>query len=234
MDESGRLCGLEALVRWKHPEKGLVPPADFIPLAEETGQIVHLGKWVITQACKDARELAKKGILQGRMAVNLSPLQFHRPGFLAALRHILYKTGLSADHLELELTEGILMKDSDGAIDILNALAGMGIATSIDDFGTGFSSLSYLKDLPVHSIKIDRSFVDKIVTNKKDAAVCAGAIAMAQEMDLKIVAEGVETKAQLDCLKDYGCKAFQGYYFARPMPFAEIEEWIKDNLSPQD
>ncbi|TVT31803.1 EAL domain-containing protein [Marinobacter vinifirmus] len=226
VDRDGQLCGLEALVRWKHPKKGLIAPADFIPVAEETGQIAHLGKWVTTQACKDARRLLEMGLLKGRMAVNLSPLQFHRPGFLTVLRSILEDTGLAPEHLELELTEGILMKDSEGAIDILNALNGMGVATAIDDFGTGFSSFSYLKDLPVDNIKIDRSFVDNVTTNEKDAAVCKGVITLAREMGLNVVAEGVETQEQFCYLKSHGCESFQGYYFARPMLFEDLVQWI--------
>ena len=229
VDADGQLCGMEALLRWKHPEKGFISPADFIPVAEETGQIVHLGKWVTTQACRDARTLMEMGILRGRMAVNLSPLQFHRPGFLSTLEQILSQTGLPARYLELELTEGILMKDSDSAIEILNAINALGVATAIDDFGTGFSSFGYLKNLPVDNIKIDRSFVDKVTTDEKDAAVCKGVIALAREMGLKVVAEGVETLDQFDYLKANGCEVFQGYYFARPMPLDQLIEWINQN-----
>ena len=227
VDQNGDICGLEALVRWKHPAKGFISPADFIPIAEETGQIAHLGKWVTTQACKDAKRLLEMGMLTGRMAVNLSPLQFHRPGFLTTLRGILDETQLAPEHLELELTEGILMKDSEGAIDILNALNGMGIATAIDDFGTGYSSFSYLKDLPVDNIKIDRCFVDNVTTNEKDAAVCKGVITLAREMGLHVVAEGVETEEQFSYLKSHGCEAFQGYYCAKPMEFDNLVDWIR-------
>ena len=178
VDRDGQLCGLEALVRWKHPKKGFISPADFIPVAEETGQIAHLGKWVTTQACKDVRRLLEMGLLKGRMAVNLSPLQFHRPGFLTVLRSILEDTGLAPEHLELELTEGILMKDSEGAIDILNALNGKGVIT------------------------------------------------LAREMGLNVVAEGVETQEQFCYLKSHGCESFQGYYFARPMLFEDLVQWI--------
>lgn len=226
VDQAGNLCGLEALVRWKHPQKGFISPADFIPIAEETGQIVQLGKWVTTQACQDAKVLLENELFIGRMAVNLSPLQFHRPSFLSTVRGILEKTGLPAEYLELELTEGILMKDTDGAIDILNALAGMGIATAIDDFGTGFSSFSYLRDLPVNKIKIDRSFVSRVNTNEKDAAVCKGVITLAREMDLKVIAEGVETEDQVRFLTENGCEAFQGYYFAKPMSLDDLVTWM--------
>ncbi|MCG7199182.1 EAL domain-containing protein [Marinobacter pelagius] len=230
VDEAGNLCGLEALVRWKHPQKGFISPADFIPVAEETGQIVQLGKWVTTQACRDALRLREMGLLKGRMAVNLSPLQFHRPSFLSTVRGVLESTGLPAECLELELTEGILMKDTEGAVNILHALSGMGIATAIDDFGTGFSSFSYLRDLPVDKIKIDQSFVDRVTTNEKNAAVCKGVITLAREMDLRVIAEGVETEEQVRFLSENGCRAFQGYYFARPMPFDDLVEWCSESL----
>ena len=226
VDQEGRFCGLEALVRWKHPQKGFISPADFIPVAEETGQIVPLGRWITTKACQDAKMLLDMGLLRGRMSVNLSPLQFHRPRFLSTLQSVLAKTGLPADCLELELTEGILMRDSQGATEILRALNAMGVTTSIDDFGTGYSSFSYLKDLPVHSIKIDKSFVDNVVTNPKDAAVCKGVITMAREMGLNVVAEGVETRDQFDILKRYDCGGYQGYLFARPMDLEDLLPWI--------
>lgn len=227
VDQFGEICGLEALVRWKHPVKGMIPPVDFIPIAEETGQIIQLGQWVLSQACRDAKQLLDKGMLNTRVAVNLSPLQFHRQGFLDSLQETLLSTTLPPVNLELELTEGILMHDSQGAIDILLELEKQGIATSIDDFGTGYSSFSYLKDLPVQSVKIDKSFVDNILVNRKDAAVCQGTITMAQQMGIKVVAEGVETQEQFELLKSYGCKAFQGYLFARPMTFDDLVLWMR-------
>lgn len=232
VDQQGRFCGLEALVRWQHPTKGLILPNSFISLAEETGQIVPLGKWVLAQACKDAMQLRAMGLLRGRVAVNLSPLQFHRPGFLNTLSAILEDSGLRADYLELELTEGILMRDRDGAVRILDAIQAMGIATAIDDFGTGFSSFSYLKELPTNSIKIDKSFVENVVVNRKDAAVCKGVITMARAMGLSVVAEGVEHEAQFDILKAWGCHAFQGYYIAHPMPLDELVRWTQSGTDP--
>jgi len=233
VDLRGQVCGLEALVRWKHPVKGMISPADFIPLAEETGQIIQLGRWVTTQACQDARLLLDMGLLKGRMAVNLSPLQFHRSGFLATLREVVASSSLPPSSLELELTEGILMHNSEAAIDTLRELAAMGVATSIDDFGTGYSSFSYLKDLPVNSVKIDKSFVDGVLSESKDAAVCRGIITMAREMDIKVVAEGVETREQFELLESYGCEAFQGYFFARPMAVEDLRVWLKQNLNVQ-
>lgn len=225
-DASGQIEGLEALVRWQHPEKGWISPADFIPLAEQTGQIAPLSRWILERACRDALALADEGLLFGRMAVNLSPVQFHRPNFLSVLRKTLEKTGLPANRLELELTEGILMQDTEGAIDILNALNGMGISTAIDDFGTGYSSLSYLRTLPIDKVKIDKSFVKNIKNDHKDAAICKGVIALARELDLRVVAEGVEVQEQYDYLRACGCEVFQGYLLAYPMPFKKLTEWL--------
>ncbi|KXS38312.1 MAG: sensory box/ EAL domain/GGDEF domain containing protein [Halomonadaceae bacterium T82-2] len=226
LDRHGRVESLEALVRWHHPTEGVISPGVFIPLAEETGQIIALSRWVMRQACQDACRLVDEGLLHGRMAVNLSPLQFHRANFLTALRDTLAATGLSARHLELELTEGILMHDTGGAIDTLNALRGMGVSTAIDDFGTGFSSLSYLRDLPIDKIKIDRSFVTDVATSDKDAAICRSVITLARDLNLKIVAEGVETEEQHGYLLSLGCHTFQGYLFAKPMPLEMLMPWL--------
>ncbi|MGM0986200.1 MAG: EAL domain-containing protein [Pseudomonadota bacterium] len=226
LDRDGHVDGMEALVRWHHPTKGFISPATFIPIAEETGQIIRLSRWVMRQACQDARRLVEQGLLRGRMAINLSPLQFHRPNFLGTLRNVLDETGLAPEHLELELTEGILMRDTDGAIDILHALSGMAVSTAIDDFGTGFSSLSYLRDLPIDKIKIDRSFVMDAAESDKNAAICQGVITLAQELDLRVVAEGIETAEQHDYLMSLGCDVFQGFLFARPMPLDSLSTWL--------
>ena len=222
----GKPCGLEALLRWQHPERGSVSPAAFIPIAEETGQIIQLSEWVLQQACRDAANLHAEGLLPGRLAINLSPMQFHRPGFLSALQSNLIESGLPPCCLELELTEGILMRDTQGAIALLSALSEMGVQAVIDDFGTGFSSLSYIRMLPVHKIKIDGSFVAGILDNDKDAAVCKAVIALARELGLAVVAECVETSSQLDCLVAHGCEMFQGYHFARPMPLDNLVQWL--------
>lgn len=223
---SGSPCGLEALLRWTHPVRGPVSPAQFIPVAEETGQIMQLSEWVMRRACDDAQQLRQRGQLPGRMAVNLSPMQFHRAGFLDTLKAILRETGLPPGCLELEITEGILMRDTDGAIQLLQAIADLDIHTVIDDFGTGFSSLSYIRLLPVDKIKIDGSFVQGILDNDQDAAVCKAVIALARELHLQVVAEGVETAAQADYLYAHDCEIFQGYLFARPMPLATLNQWL--------
>ncbi|MFY0992293.1 putative bifunctional diguanylate cyclase/phosphodiesterase [Halomonas sp. C05BenzN] len=226
LKRNGSVDGLEALVRWHHPTKGFISPATFIPMAEETGQIIPLSRWIMQQACRDARQLVEKGLLKGRMAINLSPLQFHRPNFLSTLRNVLDDTWLDAEHLELELTEGILMRDTNGAIDTLHALSSMGVSTSIDDFGTGFSSLSYLRDLPIDKIKIDRSFVQSAAESDKNAAICQSVITLAQELELRVVAEGIETTEQHDYLMSLGCEVFQGFLFARPMPMDSLSTWL--------
>ncbi|OOE89006.1 EAL domain-containing protein [Salinivibrio sharmensis] len=226
VDVTGDLIGLEALVRWQHPIKGPISPVDFIPIAEETGQVTELGTWVLRRACLDALSLVNKGLLSGRVAVNLSPMQFHRPDFLKILRQVLDETGLPPEYLELELTEGILMWDTEGAIDLLNMLTNMSITIAIDDFGTGFSSLSYLKELPIGKIKIDKSFVDGVTINERDAVLCKGIITLAHSLNLKIIAEGIEAKEQYAFLRDCGCTGFQGYYFAKPMSYTMLQSWI--------
>lgn len=228
VDHQGGVCGLEALVRWCHPTKGCVSPGDFISTAEQTGQIIPLGRWVTHRACRDALTLINLGLLPGPISVNLSPMQFHRSGFIRNLKQILAETGLPAGYLELELTEGILMKDRAGAIRILDTLRQMGVKTAIDDFGTGYSSFRYLRELPVDKIKIDRSFVTDVATNRKDAAVCKGIITLTRELNFRVVAEGVETLEQYDYLKQQGCEVFQGYYFARPMNLQSLIQWMAD------
>ncbi|MDI5935172.1 EAL domain-containing protein [Halomonas kalidii] len=225
-----RLAGVEALLRWNHPVKGYVSPARFIPLAESTGQIMPISEWVLERACRDMQALAARGLGQVRVAVNLSPLQFHRASFLATLRHTLQRTGLPPEQLELELTEGILMDDTEAAIDILHALRSLRIGVSIDDFGTGYSSLSYLKHLPIGKVKIDRSFINEVTLSAHDAAIVQGIISMAHHLGLAVVAEGIETAAQHQRLADYGCDIFQGFLLARPMPLDRLEAFLRARL----
>ncbi|MCE8051757.1 EAL domain-containing protein [Halomonas daqingensis] len=225
----GSLCGVEALVRWHHPVKGPISPAAFIPLAEETGQIIPLGRWIMRRACEDFHELRQQGLLTGRVAVNLSPLQFHRNDFLASLRDTLGETELPADALELELTEGILLEDTEVALSTLHALRRMNISVAVDDFGTGYSSLSYLRHLPIDKIKIDRSFVRDVAVNPKDAALVQGIVTMAHSLGLKVVAEGIETTQQQAYLAELGCDIYQGLLFARPMARPALEEWLRSN-----
>ena len=226
LTRDGDIHGFEALVRWNHPVKGPISPGLFIPIAEETGQIIGLSQWVMERAAKDFLKLQPLLPNHCRMAVNLSPMQFHRPSFLSSLRKTLEVTGLPPTALELELTEGILMNDTEAAIDTLHALRGMGISIAIDDFGTGFSSLSYLRHLPIDKIKIDRSFILNIVESSKDAAVVQGIIALAHHLELNVVAEGVETSAQQQHLLALNCDVLQGFLFAKPMPFEPLTHWL--------
>ncbi len=228
LSAAGRLEGLEALLRWHRSNGDAVSPATFIPLAEETGQIIQLSRWVLERACRDAVALREQGLLRGKLAVNVSPMQFHRESFLPVLRSVLENTGLGPQCLELEITEGVLMRDAEGAIATLEALAAMGVSAVIDDFGTGFSSLSYIRTLPVHKIKIDGSFVRGVIDNAKDAAVCKGVIALARELDLRVIAEGVETSAQYAYLQSHGCEVFQGFLLARPMSLASATLWLRE------
>ncbi|WP_204742121.1 EAL domain-containing protein [Guyparkeria sp. SCN-R1] len=238
LGEERRIAGLEALLRWHHPTHGWISPATFIPLAEETGQIIPLSEWVLERACRDMKTLADLGMAEGRMAINLSPIQFNRPNFLATIRRMLELSGLPANRLELELTEGILMNETETAIETLHQLRDSTISVSIDDFGTGFSSLSYLKHLPIDKIKIDRSFISGVEHSADDAAIVQGVISMAHHLGIKVVAEGIETEAQRDILVGWGCDILQGYLFARPMPLDELtrclrnDQQIADHLDP--
>ncbi|WP_245784179.1 EAL domain-containing protein [Halomonas korlensis] len=231
LDREGEVASVEALLRWKHPAKGYIPPDVFIPLAEETGQIMPISQWVLERACLDMVHLEATGYGTRRVAVNLSPLQFHRSGFLATLSETLAATGLPAERLELELTEGILMDDTAVAIKILHALRAMGIEVAVDDFGTGFSSLSYLKHLPIGKVKIDRSFVKELAQRADDAAIAQGIISMAHHLGLGVVAEGIETSEQHDLLLRYGCDAFQGFLLARPMPLDRLKCFLAQRVA---
>ncbi|WP_245888762.1 EAL domain-containing protein [Halomonas denitrificans] len=229
IDRGGQVAGVEALLRWRHPMRGYVSPAQFIALAEETGQIIPISEWVLTRACRDLRQLDRVGQGSLNVAVNLSPLQFHRASFLGNLRETLAVTGLPAPQLSLELTEGILMDDTEGAIEILHALRTMGVGVAIDDFGTGFSSLSYLKNLPIDRIKIDRSFVSEVTNSAEDAAIIQGIISMAHHLGLRVVAEGIEHEQQHRLLLAHGCDLFQGFHFAHPMPLESLIDFLAEH-----
>ena len=224
---SGEVAGLEALVRWQHPERGRVSPVDFIPLAEETGLIVPLGEWVLNTACKQMVKWIDAGIEPFIMAVNCSAIQLVRTDMAAVIKETLQSTGLNPAYLEIELTESLLMQDVEGGIKILQALKDLGLHVSIDDFGTGFSSLSYLKRLPVDKLKIDQSFVKDLTTDPGDAAIVISMITLAHNLDLTVVAEGVETEEQLGFLRAEACDEAQGYLISKPMPGEEFAEWVQ-------
>ncbi|MEN8169109.1 MAG: EAL domain-containing protein [Pseudomonadota bacterium] len=220
------LSGMESLVRWKHPERGLVPPGDFIPLCEETGLIVPLGEWILREACRQTSEWIRNNGQPMTVAVNLSARQFQQKNLIELIERILDETGLSAQFLELELTESMVMDDVDSAIETMHALRDLGLRLAIDDFGTGYSSLSYLKRFPINTLKIDQSFVKDLATDSDDASIVQAIIAMGRQLDLHIVAEGVETGEQLEFLRNHGCKEVQGYFMSRPLPSDEFTKLI--------
>lgn len=220
---SGRLLGAEALVRWRHPLKGLVSPADFIPVAEETGLIVALGEQVLRIACRQLADWQRRGLPTLSVAINLSPRQFRQADLVSVIAAILAETGADPAHIELEITESAAMQDADSAVVALGRLRAMGVSLAIDDFGTGYSSLSYLKRFPIDKLKIDRSFVEGIPEEADDTAIVRAIVAMAHSLGLKLLAEGVETEAQRAFLDSLGCTVAQGYLFGRPQPAAEFE-----------
>lgn len=226
---SGEIVGVEALLRWQPQGKALVSPADFIPIAEETGLIVPIGEWVLRTACAQHVAWKKSGFPEVRMSVNLSARQFRQKGLEQMIARVLQETGCNATCLELEITESVIMESPEIATDTLNKLSEMGVQLSIDDFGTGYSSLSYLKRFPIHSLKIDRSFVRDITTDADDAAIAKAIIALAHSMKLEIVAEGVETIDQLNFLREQKCDYMQGYYFSTALPPAQLQEFLARN-----
>lgn len=221
-----RVIGFEALVRWNHPELGLVSPGQFIPLAEETGLIVPIGEWVLRTACEQAARWQSQGFDPVRVSVNLSAAQFREPGLEGVVGSVLEETGLAPSMLELEVTESMLMTDAERTVEILQRLKAMGIHLSIDDFGTGYSSLSYLKRFPIDALKIDRSFVREVTTNPDDAAIATSIILMGHSLRLSVVAEGVEEERQLSFLQVLQCNEAQGFLFSPPVPAAQAEAFL--------
>jgi EAL domain-containing protein (putative c-di-GMP-specific phosphodiesterase class I)/GGDEF domain-containing protein len=213
-----QIVGLEALVRWRHPELGLVPPVQFIPIAEETGLIIEIGALVLRQACRDAVAWQQSGLPPVLMAVNISSVQFRSPDLYGQVLAILQEEGLPPNQLELELTESMLMDDAEAAVATLNRFKKHGIKISIDDFGTGYSSLNYLRRFPIDAIKIDRSFITEVNTNPDDASIATSIILMGRSLKLRVIAEGVETRSQLSFLRVMQCDEVQGYLFSPPVP----------------
>jgi EAL domain-containing protein (putative c-di-GMP-specific phosphodiesterase class I) len=223
---TGTIVGVEALLRWKHPDLGLVSPGRFIPIAEETGLIVPIGEWVLRTACTQNKKWQDEGLPAFSVAVNLSARQFRQKDVAQRVAKVLQDTGLAAGFLELELTESLVMHNTESVIGTLKELNGMGLQLAIDDFGTGYSSLSYLKRFPVDRLKIDQSFVRDIASDPDDAAIAQSIIALGHSLDLKVIAEGVETAEQLAFLKNARCDEAQGYYFSKPIPAEEIKRFV--------
>jgi diguanylate cyclase (GGDEF)-like protein len=225
--KSGRVVGMEALLRWKHPVRGMISPAQFIPLAEETGFIIPIGEWVLRTACLQCRAWQKLGFPSLHVAVNLSSRQFHQRDLPASIYNILQETGLNPLYLDLEITEGLVMQQAESSINTLRELKAMDMRISIDDFGTGYSSLSYLKRFPIDVLKIDQSFVRGIPGDADDAAIAGTIITMAHSLGLKVVAEGVETREQLNFMREHDCDAMQGYFLSKPLPADQFESFLK-------
>jgi diguanylate cyclase (GGDEF)-like protein len=221
------LSSVEALLRWNHPQKGIVPPNTFIPLLEDTGLINAVGEWVLKEATRQAQAWIASGLPPTRMSVNISGKQFRHPGLIDAVRRALDESGLDPRHLELELTESMFIENTERSIEIMQALKALGVSLSIDDFGSGYSSLAYLKQFPVDYLKIDRSFISELTTNSKDAAIVAAISVLAHSLNLKLVAEGVEDQAQAELLEEQGCHELQGFLFGRPVSAREMEASLR-------
>src|SRR6185437_4212176 len=225
--KTGSIVGAEALIRWEVPGYGLVSPAEFIPIAEETGLIVPIGEWVLKTACLQNRAWRDAGLPLLCVSVNLSARQFQQQDLLRLIRATLEASGLEPSALDIEITESYAMQDASFTISVLKELQKSGIRISIDDFGTGYSSLSYLKQFPIHTLKIDRSFVKDLSTDPNDAAIASAIIALAHSLSLDVIAEGVENPAELAILRKHGCDKMQGYLFSRPVPAAEFENLFR-------
>jgi EAL domain-containing protein (putative c-di-GMP-specific phosphodiesterase class I) len=226
----GQMVGMEVLLRWQHPQRGPVSPADFIPLAESTGQIVVLGEWVVRSACQQIRLWRDADLVVPRVAINLSALQIQHGALTTRLQAIFDETGVSGDGLEFEITEGCLMRKTDEVQRTLLELQAMGAHLAIDDFGTGYSSLAYLKRLPIHTLKIDRSFVVDIGVDADDTAIVETVVALGHNLQLRVVAEGVETHLQRDFLTSLGCDHAQGYLFSRPLEVDVMTKYLRTHV----
>jgi diguanylate cyclase (GGDEF)-like protein/PAS domain S-box-containing protein len=226
-----QVLGMEALVRWQHPQLGLIPPAEFIPLAEEIGLIGQLGEWVLREACRQTKAWQEAGLPPIKVSVNLSARQLQSGHLVSLIGLVLAETGLDPALLELEITETSLMQDIERTRQILLQIVALGVQLSVDDFGTGYSSLSYLKRLPIHALKIDRSFVSDLVTDAEDAAIVTATIDLAHSLHLKVVAEGVVSRDQMDFLARHCCDEMQGFYFSRPLPAADFEQAFRNGQS---
>ena len=218
--------GVEALIRWRHPVMGLISPAKFIPIAEKTGLILPIGEWVLRTACQQNKKWQEQGLPKIRMGVNLSLRQFHNNDLLNLVESVLKETKLAPQYLELEITETIAMKEKSYIINTLNAFRQIGVSIAIDDFGTEYSSLSYLKHLPVDRLKVAMQFIRGIGIDHKDEALAKGIIVLAKSIGMNVIAEGVETKEQLEFLKNHNCDEIQGYYFFKPLIEAEMTKLL--------
>jgi EAL domain-containing protein (putative c-di-GMP-specific phosphodiesterase class I) len=231
---SGDVRSAEALIRWRHPQRGLIPPAQFIPLAEDCGLIHDIGAWVLREACRQCAAWQRAGVPPLRVAVNVAASQFRRGDLLEVIRGALEDAQLDARYLEIELTESVVMTDPEGTAGILEQLSRMGVLVSVDDFGTGYSSMNYLRRFPIDKLKIDRGFLKDLITSSDDASIVRAIISLAHSLRLKVVAEGVETPEQLRFLRSLGCDQYQGYHFSPPLPASEFARLVCDWQKPED
>lgn len=224
--DSGEIVGLEALVRWQHPERGLIPPGKFIPLAEESGLAGQLGDWVLREACRQIRQWSEAGLAPRQTAVNVSAVQLNRGHLIESVETVLKETGIAPEQLELEITESFVIADRDQSFKSLSYLKGLGVRISIDDFGTGYSSLAYLQQLEVHKLKIDMSFVRDMTSNRGNASIVKAVIALGHSLGLEVIAEGVEEVEQVRHLRALQCDVMQGYFISKPMPAEETTRFL--------
>jgi EAL domain-containing protein (putative c-di-GMP-specific phosphodiesterase class I) len=229
--ETGAIVGVEALIRWLHPERGPVPPTDFIPIAEESGLIVPIGRWVLAEACHQAQAWQDIGLAPIRVGINISAVELRANDFVESIGLILAASGLESRFLELELTETSLMQDSTSTSAVLQALKATGLHLALDDFGTGYSSLNHLKRFPIDTLKIDRSFVHGIPTNSDDASIVGAVISMGSHLHMRVVAEGVETREQLVFLQHHDCPFGQGHYFSQPVTARECTQLLRRGIN---
>jgi EAL domain-containing protein (putative c-di-GMP-specific phosphodiesterase class I) len=225
-----QIVGVECLIRWEHPERGLLTPNEFIEVAEETGAIVDIGNWIIQEACRNGKALSVQAKRNIQIAVNISPRQFRDPNLVATIRRNLRESGLNPSTLEIEITETMLMGDVEAANTTVRQLHELGVRLAIDDFGTGYSSLNYLKKFPINTVKVDRSFIMDIPESEDDKAITSAVIAMAHRLNMEVVAEGIETQSQLDFLLAHDCEYAQGYLFAKPLPLSHLRSMVLPNV----
>jgi len=229
--KTGKTRGVEALVRWEHPERGLIPPMEFIPLAEECGLINGIGDWVLQEACSQQTAWVARGIVDWSVSVNVASDQLESGELFSKVSNIIASTNIVPAMLVLEITENTLLGTTEAIIDQMIQIRKLGVSLEIDDFGTGYSSLSYLKRYPVDTLKIDRAFIKDLPSDKNDVSIVQGIIALAHNLDLSVVAEGVETDEQKDLLESLKCDVIQGYLLSRPLPAAELEAWMKERTN---
>jgi EAL domain-containing protein (putative c-di-GMP-specific phosphodiesterase class I) len=224
---TGEIIGAEALIRWRHPQRGLLLPGTFIAIAEDSGLIVPIGRWVLREACRQARAWQAAGLPPLCIAINISSVEIRAPGFVSGVREVLTETGLEPRYLELEITETGLTEDSQSVADVFKELKEIGVLLALDDFGTGYSSLSHLKHFPIDALKIDQSFVRNLTIDKDDTGIVTALIGMGKTLSMRVVAEGVETRQQLEILQEHGCPQGQGYYFCRPVAAEEFGQLLE-------